>query len=52
MRFVNRKDAEDCLLNRKNLRQLNNSEVGIGVNTKTPFMSKLAYTAEFLKVNH
>ena len=33
VRFVNRKDAEDCLLNRKNLRQLNNSE-GIGVNTK------------------
>ena len=49
MSFVNRKDAEDCLLNRKNLRQLNNSEVGIGVNTKmfvsehlSPSMNKLA----------
>ena len=27
VRFVNRKDAEDCLLNR----QLNNFEVGMGV---------------------
>ena len=56
VRFIIRKDAEDCLLNRKNLRQLNNSEVGIGVNTKifvsehlSPFMSKLAYHCRVLK---
>ena len=56
VRFVNRKDAEDCLLNRKNLRQLNNFEVGMGVKTDifvsehlSPFMRKLAYHCRVLK---
>ena len=57
VRFVNRKDAEDCLLNRNNLRQLNNCEVGMGVKTEifvsehylSPFMSKLAYHCRVLK---
>ena len=56
VKFVNRKDAEDCLVNRKNLRQLDNSEVGIGSNSKifvsenlSPYMSKLAYYCRVLK---
>ena len=56
IRFVNRKDAEDCLTNSKKLRDTNLQEVGIGKDVKiyvnqnlSPYMNTLAYYCRVLK---
>ena len=56
IRFVNRKDAEDCLSNSKKLRDINLEEVGIEKDVNiyvnqnlSPYMNKLAYYCRILK---
>ena len=56
LRFVNRKDAEDCLENRSKLKNLNKEAVGLDAESKifvrenlSPFMNKLAYYCRVLK---
>lgn len=56
LRFVNRKDADDCLLNRSKLRNIDREAVGlepdinIYVNENlSPYMRKLAYYCRVLK---
>ena len=56
IRFVNRKDAEDCLTNSKKLKDVNLEDVGLHKNSKiyvnqnlSPFMSTLAYYCRILK---
>ena len=56
LRFVNRKDAEDCLANRKKLKNLDLEALGFEPGTKifvnenlSPYMSKIAYYCRTLK---
>ena len=56
MKFVNRKDANECLKNRFNLKDMNKDSVGLPMHTKlfideqlSPYISKLAYMCRCLK---
>ena len=56
LRFVNRKDAEDCLANRKQLQNFDLESVGFQPDTQiyisenlSPYMSRLAYYCRVLK---
>ena len=56
IRFLNRKDAEDCLDNRKKLQNFNREACGLGPDVKlfvnqnlSPYMAQLAYYCRVLK---
>ena len=56
IRFVNRKDAEDCLVNRKKLKNFDLESVGFDSDAQifinenlSPYMSRLAYYCRVLK---
>ena len=56
LRFVNRKDAEDCLSNRSKLKTLDREALGLDPETMiffrenlSPYMNKLAYYCRILK---
>ena len=56
IRFVNRKDADDCLENRGKLRNINRGEFGLEEGSNiyikenlSPYMSRLAYFCRVLK---
>ena len=56
LRFVNRKDAEDCLVNKKKLQDFDLESVGFTSDTQifisenlSPYMSRLAYYCRILK---
>ena len=56
LRFVNRKDVEDCLTNRSKLKDFDRASVGLNPNAKifvsenlSPYMAKLAFYCRTLK---
>ena len=56
LKFVNRKDAKECLKNRSNLRDMNKESIGLPTHTKlfideqlSAYISQLAYMCRFLK---